>query len=54
LDPKFALAYFNLGRLYLKTGKNDEAANAFRKALEIDPRMQQARDALRTLQPSGG
>ena len=54
LDPKFSLAYFNLGRLYLKTGKNDEAANAFRKALEINPQLQPARDALRTLEPSGG
>lgn len=52
LDPQFALAWFNRGRLLLQMGRKDDAAAAFRRALAIEPRLQAARDALNQLQPA--
>lgn len=37
LNPKSALAYNNLGRVYKFQGRMDEAIKAFRKALELEP-----------------
>lgn len=43
LDPQQAgKYYFNLGAVYVNTGQNDPAADAFRKALEADPNYAEA------------
>ena len=34
IEPEFALAYAHLGRLYRRLGKNDESAEAYRKAVQ--------------------
>ncbi|PYV00575.1 MAG: sulfatase [Acidobacteria bacterium] len=49
LNPAFAWAHFNLGLLFSQTGTKKQAADAFRKALEADPQLQVARDALARL-----
>jgi Tfp pilus assembly protein PilF len=41
--------HFNLGLALMRQGKNDEAIAALRRALEIDPDMAPARQALRAL-----
>ena len=38
LHPKFAVAWFELGRLHLTANKTDDARAAFGKALEADPK----------------
>jgi tetratricopeptide (TPR) repeat protein len=37
VDPKFAVAYLQLGNLYLARGSLQEAVAAYRKAIAIDP-----------------
>jgi len=37
IDPKFAIAYHNIGLVYQKTGDLDRAATMIRKSLGIDP-----------------
>lgn len=37
LNPNSAGVYFNLGELYLKTGRKDKAVENFRKAVSLDP-----------------
>ena len=47
LDPRYAQAYYNLGRALAETGAAGEAAAQWRKALEIDPQLAEAAAALR-------
>jgi tetratricopeptide (TPR) repeat protein len=43
LDPQQAgKYYFNLGAVYVNTGQNDPATEAFKKALELDPMYSEA------------
>ncbi|HLH80058.1 MAG TPA: tetratricopeptide repeat protein, partial [Chthonomonas sp.] len=49
LNPKFADAYNNLGVVYERLGKKDQALAAYRKAVEIDPKNRPARANLRRL-----
>jgi superkiller protein 3 len=46
LNPRFALAYYNLGLALAATGAAAEAAVQWRKALEIDPQFTEAAAAL--------
>ena len=36
-SPRFATAYYDLGNALLQTGRADEAAGCFQKALECEP-----------------
>jgi tetratricopeptide (TPR) repeat protein len=49
LSPTLALAYSNLGWTYEATGDEREAVGHYRKALEIDPSLEAARDNLKLL-----
>jgi tetratricopeptide (TPR) repeat protein len=49
LNPKSALAYCNLGWTYEAIGDEREAIAHYRKALEIDPSLEAARDNLKLL-----
>ncbi len=42
LDPKFALAHYNIGLALYDQGKREEATAEFRKAVELDPKLVQA------------
>jgi tetratricopeptide (TPR) repeat protein len=43
LDPQQAgKYYFNLGAVFVNTGQNDPAADAFKKAIELDPNYSEA------------
>lgn len=48
-DNSHEFAYVNLGRAYVLLGRFDEAIEAFKWALDIDPTYQPARDALISL-----
>jgi tetratricopeptide (TPR) repeat protein len=47
--PKEAALYGTLGDLYLKPNQREQAINAFKKALEIDPNFEHARTMLKKL-----
>jgi tetratricopeptide (TPR) repeat protein len=49
INPKSALAYSNLGWTYEAMGDEREAITQYRKALEIDPSLEAARDNLKLL-----
>jgi ribosomal protein S12 methylthiotransferase accessory factor len=49
INPKSALAYCNLGWIYEAMGDEREAIAHYRKALEIDPYLEAARDNLKLL-----
>ena len=49
LNPKSALAYSNLGWTYEAMGDERKAIAHYRKALEIDPSLEAARDNLKLL-----
>ena len=49
LNPKSALAYCNLGWTYEAMGDERKAIAHYRKALEIDPSLEAARDNLTLL-----
>ncbi len=49
LNPNDALAYANRGATYEKKGAKEQALADFRKALEIDPSDQDAKDGLKRL-----
>lgn len=42
LNPKKAVTWSNLGRTYMRSGRKDEAIDAFKKCVEIDPQETQA------------
>jgi len=46
LDAKMAGAHYNLGLVLRKQQRNEEAAQAFRQALLVDPQFRPAREAL--------
>lgn len=46
LDPENARAYHNLGAYYEVSGFEDTAVNAYRKAVELDPGLEKARQDL--------
>jgi len=37
MDPTNALAYYNLGVAFSMLGKNNEAVDSYKKAIEMDP-----------------
>jgi len=49
LDPEDAAAYNNRGVTYEKKGDEEQAITDLRKALEINPSYQKAKDALKKL-----
>jgi tetratricopeptide (TPR) repeat protein len=42
LDPKFSLAYLELGNLYSQRGDSSNAISNYQHAIEIDPQLEQA------------
>ena len=48
-DDKFALAYFQLGMVYARTGKNADAKTNLQKYLELDPKGPEAGTAAEML-----
>jgi tetratricopeptide (TPR) repeat protein len=48
-EPPLSWAQYRLGQLLERQKKPDEAAGAYRRALELDPRLSDARQALRAL-----
>lgn len=50
LDPKNAVAYNNLGSIYLIRGRFTRAKRYFKKALELDPAIEDARENLKTIE----
>jgi tetratricopeptide (TPR) repeat protein len=53
LRPRAASSYFNLGLALLRTGQPARARISLSKALEIDPRHEKARAALREIDALG-
>ena len=45
-DPKYADAYYNLGKIYLETEHWQEAEKCFQKALKANPKFGQAQSLL--------
>jgi tetratricopeptide (TPR) repeat protein len=43
LDPKYMLAYFNRGFLYLDMGRRQEACQDYRRAADLDPKNEKVR-----------
>jgi tetratricopeptide (TPR) repeat protein len=50
LDPAFGQAYSNLGLAYQKTGRMDQAGNAYREAAKLRPDDGEIRDQLREIE----
>ena len=48
-NPNYAITYTNRGYAYEKKGDKDQAIADFRKALEINPSTQDAKDSLKRL-----
>jgi len=48
-NPTWADAHWRMGNIYEKTGNPDAAAQAYRKALEINPDHKNAKDSLKAL-----
>jgi protein O-mannosyl-transferase len=46
LDSRFAMTYFYRGNIYTEQGLPAKAAEEYRRALAVDPKLQAARDAL--------
>ncbi len=46
IDPTFAVGYYNLGQVLRELGREQEAREAFRKALQLKPDFKEARKAL--------
>jgi len=38
IKPDYAKGYFNIGNVYLKEGKTEDAIVSFQRALELNPR----------------
>jgi tetratricopeptide (TPR) repeat protein len=51
LHPQSGTLYEGLGDVYAKQGRNDEAIGSYKKALELDPTLQPAKEALKKLSP---
>jgi len=51
VDPQSAQARYNLGALYQRQGRTDDARMQFEAALELDASYEQARQALTQLPP---
>jgi cytochrome c-type biogenesis protein CcmH/NrfG len=52
--PKAARVFFSLGELYLGKGDKTAAADAYRKALEINPDLEPAKKRLAGVTTAGG
>jgi len=50
-DPHYVYAINNLGAAYQRQGKLDEARQQYRRALQINPDYQPAKENLEQLQP---
>jgi CubicO group peptidase (beta-lactamase class C family) len=51
LHPQSAEIYEGLGEVYQKQGLNSQAIESYQKALQLDPNLQQAKEALKKLRP---
>jgi CubicO group peptidase (beta-lactamase class C family)/tetratricopeptide (TPR) repeat protein len=51
LHPQSGTLYEGLGEIYVKQGLNNKAIESYQKALELDPKLQQAKEALKKLRP---
>jgi Flp pilus assembly protein TadD len=51
--PEQPFVLFNLGAILEQNGKSTEAAAAYRRTLQLDPKFSPARDRLRALAPDG-
>jgi CubicO group peptidase (beta-lactamase class C family)/tetratricopeptide (TPR) repeat protein len=51
LHPQSGTLYEGLGEVYLNQRLNTQAIEAYKKALELDPNLQQAKDGLKKLSP---
>lgn len=49
IAPSFGPAWVNLGLVCLRAGERDRGEHALRKALELDPSLEPAREALRVI-----
>ena len=47
--PKEAALYGTLGDFYLKQNRREEAINAYKKALDVDPNFERAKEMLKKL-----
>ena len=47
--PREALLYGTLGDFYLKQNLREQAINAYKKALEVDPKFEHAKEMLKKL-----
>ena len=47
--PKEAALYGTLGDFYLKQNRREEAINAYKKALDVDPNFEHAKEMLKKL-----
>ena len=52
--PAEAQLYFEMGALHAQMGDMDKAVIAYRRALELDPNLDEARNKLQTLAPDSG
>lgn len=51
LHPQSGTLYEGLGEIYQNQGLNSQAIESYQKALELDPNLQQAKEALKKLRP---
>jgi CubicO group peptidase (beta-lactamase class C family) len=51
LHPQSGSLHEALGELYLKKGLKDQAIGSYQRALQLDPNLQQAKEALKKLSP---
>jgi CubicO group peptidase (beta-lactamase class C family)/tetratricopeptide (TPR) repeat protein len=51
LHPQSGTLYEGLGEVYAKQGRNDEALQSYKKALELNPTLEPAKEALKKLSP---
>ena len=49
-DPREGNLYDSLGELEARTGRTDAATAAYRKALELDPKLESSKTALEKLE----
>ena len=54
INPRFAPAHYNLGMIFRRQRKNEDAAREFSAALSADPQFRPARQALDQLKSAPG
>jgi len=54
LRPQFARAHYNLGLVFQKQNRKEDAAREFQRVLALDPQFRPAREALQKLAKDSG